>query len=110
MGVWGGRMVGILGMLALAATGISQPPDGNSSSLFTVTLIASCILDICMFLDATSALIAWLSCWYSCSSSTFLCIDASYFCCDTHAASSTATPVAHSIGIFAIRVSLLFES
>src|SRR5580700_8530325 len=96
-------------MLVFAAAGISQPPDGNSSSLLTVTLIASCIREICMFLAATSALIVWLSCWYSCSRSVFFCCDSSYFCCDTQPASSSAAPATHSIGNFAITGSPLRE-
>src|SRR5215469_12872167 len=79
-------------MLCFALSDISHLPEGNSSSLLIETLIASCNLVICMFLAPTSALICWLSCWYSCSNSAFFCCDSSYVCLETQPANASTSP------------------
>src|SRR5580765_7031024 len=76
-------------MVCCASTGICQSPEGNSSSLLTVTLMAFCNRVICIWLAATSFDIVWLSCWYSASSASYFCCDASYFCCETQPASNS---------------------
>ena len=44
----GAKIGAILAMVRCAAAGISHPPDGNSNSLFTVTLMAPCSRWICI--------------------------------------------------------------
>jgi hypothetical protein len=45
---WNGARIGaILAIVWAAAGGICQPPDGNSNSLFTATLIAPCSRVMC---------------------------------------------------------------
>src|SRR6478752_4046928 len=89
-------------MLVLAPSDISQPPEGNSNSLLTETLIASCMREICTFLPATSAPIALFSSLYCCSSSAFFCWDSSYVCFDTQPAIRSAAVATHNIGNFSI--------
>src|SRR5215831_10413238 len=92
-------------MLVLPLCGISQLPEGNSNSPLTVTLIAFCIREICMSRAATSEPICCCSCWYCASSSAFLRIDSSYFCCDTQPVISSVAPTTHSAGNFMVDVS-----
>src|SRR5215831_7413408 len=91
-------------MLALPWSGMSQPPEGNSNSLLTETLIASCMREICMSRAPTSVPICCCSCWYCASSSAFLCCDSSYVDCDTQPAISIAAANANSVENFVIEI------
>src|SRR5215469_1218035 len=86
-------------MLCLAVSDISHLPEGNSSWLLIESFIAFCRREICMLLLPSSALICSLSCWYSCSSSVFLCCDSSYLCFETQpgSAKSSPAPITHVI-------------